>query len=95
MTLQLKALAAAGAVLLGGGLFLIAMGNILFPGYGAPVLEAFASIYPGYHGPDGVGSAFVVGLYASLDGAVAGAVLGLVYNAVVRAGTPRGERFTG
>jgi hypothetical protein len=94
MTLQMRALAAAGAVLFGGGMFLVAVGEMWFPGYGAAMLDALASIYPGYHGPDGAFSTIVVGLYASLDGAVGGAVVAVVYNAVVRLNTPRGERFS-
>lgn len=94
MMLQVKALAAAGAALLGGGMFLVALGHLIFPGYGSAMLEVMASVYPGYGGPDGVVSAVVVGLYAALDGAVGGAVLGLVYNGTVHLMMPRGERFS-
>jgi len=92
--LSVKALAVAGAVLFGGSVFLVALGNLGLAGYGRAVLDLAASIYPGYHGPAGVGSAVVVGLYAALDGAIGGALLALIYNAVVHRGVPRGERFS-
>ena len=94
MRLSVKALAVAGATVLGGSMFLVAIGNIGLSGYGDALLEVAASIYPGYHGPGGVGSAIVVGLYAALDGAVAGALIGLIHNAVVHRGVPKGERFS-
>lgn len=94
MMLQVKALAAAGAALVGGGMFLVALGDLVFPGYGGAMLDMMASVYPGYDGPDGVVSAMVLGLYAALDGAVGGAVVALVYNGVVHLTMPRGERFS-
>jgi hypothetical protein len=94
MRLSVKALAVAGAVVFGGSMFLVALGNLAFAGYGREVLDIAASIYPGYDGPAGAGSAVVVGLYAAVDGAIGGALLALVYNAVVHRGVPRGERFS-
>jgi len=90
----MKALAVAGAVVFGGSMFLVALGNIAVAGYGREALEVAGSIYPGYYGPAGVGSAVIVGLYAAVDGAIGGALLALVYNAVVHRGVPRGERFS-
>ncbi len=86
MKLDLKALAIAGAVLWGGGFLLVALGNLMFTDYGAAALAFGASIYPGYNGPDGIGSVIVVGLYAAVDGAVAAAIFGWLYNAVTGKG---------
>ncbi|KPK07606.1 MAG: hypothetical protein AMS20_02445 [Gemmatimonas sp. SG8_28] len=94
MNLDIKALAATGAVLVGGTLLLVAIGNLVFPGYGDALLELAASLYPGYAGPAGASSVIIVSLYGALDGAVGGALVGLVYNAVVHHGLPRGERFS-
>jgi hypothetical protein len=94
MNLNVKALAATGAVLVGGTLLLVAIGNLVFSGYGEALLELAGSVYPGYAGPGGVGSAIIVSLYGALDGAVGGALVGLVYNAVVHHGVPKGERFS-
>ena len=80
MRLNIKALAIAGAVVWGGGFFLVGLLNLLFGSYGTAYLELGASLYPGYHGPGGFGSVIVVTLYALLDGAVTAAILGWLYN---------------
>ena len=93
MTLSVKALATVGAVLVGGTLFLVAAANLLFPGYGDALLQLAGSLYPGYHGPAGWGSVLVVSLYGVVDGVLGGAVIALIYNAMVRRALPKGERF--
>jgi hypothetical protein len=80
MKLDIKALGAAAAIGWGGCFFLVGLANIVWPGYGDAWLELGRSIYPGYSGPGGFGSVIVVTLYALLDGAVAGVVLGWLYN---------------
>lgn len=82
MNLNIKALAAAAAILWGGCFLLTGILNLVFPSYGVAFLELGASIYPGYAGPVGFGSVIVVTLYALVDGAVAGAVFAWVYNVV-------------
>lgn len=86
MTLNIKALTLTGAVLWGGCFLLVGLANLVWPSYGHAWLELGASIYPGYQGPGGFGSVIVVTLYAVLDGAVCGAILGWVYNAFARGG---------
>ena len=93
MTLSAKALAIVGAVLVGGTLLLVAAANLVVPGYGDALLQLAASLYPGYHGPTGWGSVLVVALYGAVDGVVGGAVIALIYNAMVRRALPKGERF--
>jgi hypothetical protein len=95
MRLSVKALAATMAILAGSALLLIGLGNIGLHGYGAAALEVAASIYPGYHGPGGIGSVVVVTLYATLDGAVAGALIAWLYNAVSRERAEGAQRFSG
>jgi hypothetical protein len=94
MRLNVKALAASGAVLIGGTLLLVAIGNVAFPGYGAVLLDLAASLYPGYGGPAGAASVITVTLYGAIDGAVGGALVALLYNAAVHHGLPKGERFS-
>lgn len=81
MTLNSQALAWAMALLWGGGLLLVGLLNLIFPGYGVAFLEWSASFYPGYHGPDGFGSVLVAALYGFVDGAVFGWLLAWLYNA--------------
>jgi hypothetical protein len=58
---------------------------LAFPSYGGAFLDLGASIYPGYQGPDGIGSVIVVTLYGLVDGAIGGAVLAWLYNWATRA----------
>lgn len=80
MSLDTKALAFTVAVVWGGSYLLIGLLNLVFPTYGVAFLELGASIYPGYAGPSGVLSVIVVTVYALLDGAIAGLILGWIYN---------------
>jgi hypothetical protein len=84
MSLNVKALTIAGAILWGGCMFLVGLANLIWTSYGVGCLELAASIYPGYHGPAGFWSVLVVTLYALVDGAVAGAVLACLYNWAAR-----------
>jgi len=82
MLLNIKALAIVGAVLMGACLLLVGIFNLIFPSYGVAFLDLMASVYPGYHGPDGFGSVIIATLYAIVDGAVCGAILAWLYNLV-------------
>lgn len=84
MKLSVKGLAAAIAFLTGGCFLFVGLLELAFPGYGGAFLDLGASIYPGYHGPDGVGSVIVVALYGLVDGAIGGAVLAWLYNWATR-----------
>ncbi|MCK5438663.1 MAG: hypothetical protein KAI97_01905 [Gemmatimonadetes bacterium] len=85
MKLSAKGLATAIALLTGGCFLLAGLFELAFPGYGGAFLDLGASIYPGYHGPDGIGSVIVVTLYGLVDGAIGGAVLAWLYNWATRA----------
>ena len=84
MSLNVKALAIAGAILWGGCCLLVGLANLIWASYGAVCLEVAASVYPGYAGPDGLWSVIVLMLYALVDGAVAGGVIAWLYNWVAR-----------
>lgn len=86
MKLSVKGLATAIAVLTGGCFLFVGLFELASPGYGGAFLDLGASIYPGYHGPDGIGSVIVVTLYGLVDGAIGGAVLAWVYNWATRVG---------
>ena len=81
MRLQVKSLAIAMGVLWGGCMLMVGVAHQIWPGYGGAMLDLASSIYPGFH-PGGYGEAVVGGLYGLVDGAVAGAVIAWVYNAV-------------
>jgi hypothetical protein len=90
MKLCVKALAIAGGVLGGGSMLLVGLattvnGVALDGGYYAKdFLLAMASIYPGFRGQPGWSDALLGGAYGLLDGAIAGAVLAVVYNLFAR-----------
>jgi hypothetical protein len=83
--LSVKALASAGALLWGGCVLLMGILNLLFPRYGAAMLEMLRSVYPGYAALSGLVGVIVGTLYATLDGAVGGALLAWLYNRFVDA----------
>jgi hypothetical protein len=74
-----RALALTAAILWGASFLLIGLANLVWPAYGVTWLELGASIYPGY-APGGFGSVIVVTAYATLDGAVVGALFAWIYN---------------
>lgn len=80
MRLNVRALASATALLWGGAVLLVGVGNLLVPTYGVAFLEWAASFYPGYDGPAGLGAVVVSTLYAAVDGAVVGLLLAWLYN---------------
>lgn len=86
MALDVKALALTAGLFWAAATFLTALVNLFSPGYGLAFLEAMASLYPGYDGPAGAGSVFVVTLYALVDAAVCGFLFALVYNALAGRG---------
>ena len=76
MRLSIKGLAAASAVIWGGAILLVIIGNIIWPGYGSAFLQMADSIYPGY---DMEGGAMAV-ISGTLYGAICGAIFAWVYN---------------
>ncbi len=79
MKLSVRALAITAGVLWGACIFLVGLGNLIWPGYGQALLELAGSLYPGYT-IGGFGSVIVATLYAVLDGAISGAVFAWLYN---------------
>jgi hypothetical protein len=77
---DVKALAAAAAVLGAGWVLLTGAANIIQPAYAGDFLRLMSSIYPGYHASGTVGDLMVGTLYALADGALCGAVFGWLYN---------------
>lgn len=80
MRLSVKGLALALGILWGGCIFLVGIGNLLWPDYGGALLDLARSIYPGYGSTTGFWSVIVGTIYALLDGAVGGAIIAWLYN---------------
>jgi hypothetical protein len=82
MTLSVKAFALTVALLWGGAVFVVDLGHMIWPGYGAAFLEVVRSLYPGYELTTGVVALLVGTVYAFLDGLVGGAIFAWLYNAM-------------
>lgn len=74
MRLNVMALGLAAGILWGGVIFLVALANLLWPGYGAGFLELVASIYPGYSPASGIGSVVLGTVYGLIDGVLGGMI---------------------
>lgn len=88
MRLNLQALALALGLAWGGGIFVVGLAHLIWPGYGSAFLELIASVYPGYR-VGGFGEVIIGTLYGMLDGALCGVVIGWLYNAAATTATPR------
>jgi len=80
MKLSVKAMAIAGALLWGSAVFMVALANMVWPGYGRAFLDVLASVYPGFPVGGGFPGTLASGVYGLADGAVAGAFLAWFYN---------------
>lgn len=84
MKLNLKALTIAFAILWAGAVFIVGAANLIWPEYGKAFLLLLASIYPGYKASGLFGDMIAGSLYALVDGAIAGLILGWLYNLFAR-----------
>lgn len=83
MKCNVTALALTAGLFSGAAILMVALANLIWPGYGRAFLDVAASIYPGYHPGSGAGSVITGTLYGLVDGAIAGAVFGWLYNLLV------------
>jgi hypothetical protein len=86
MKLSIIALTMTAALLWGGAVLFFGIANAIWPSYAVAFLQVVASIYPGYHASGSLHSLVIGTLYAVLDGAVGGLLLGWLYNSLVGAG---------
>lgn len=84
MRLSVSGLAVTFAVIWGGGVFLVAIANAIWPSYGQAFLDMVASIYPGYKAARNFGDIVTGTIYALFDGGIFGLLLGVIYNALAR-----------
>jgi membrane associated rhomboid family serine protease len=80
MKLNLKALVLAAGLVWAGAVLMVAVTNLIWPGYGTTFLHVVASIYPGYDASGSIGAVIVGTVYALIDGAIFGLVFGWLYN---------------
>ena len=80
MRFNITALSLTVGSFCGAWILVVGSANLIWPSYGRTFLELAASIYPGYHPGPAFGSVITGTLYALVDGAIAGAVFGWLYN---------------
>ncbi len=80
MRLNILAMGISMALFWGAAMFLVALANLIWSGYGQTFLEVIASVYPGYQATASFGQVIVGTLYALLDGAICGLVFAWLYN---------------
>ena len=83
MKLNIKALSLTVAIVWGGSILLVGLGNLMVNTYGVAFLEVAASIYPGYQAASSLGDVIVGTLYGLVDGLLGGLIIGWVYNRLV------------
>lgn len=79
MSLNTKALGIALGLAWGAAILCVGLCHLVWPAYGGAFLDLVSSVYPGYR-VGGFGSVIVGTLYAFVDGAVCGMIIGWVYN---------------
>jgi hypothetical protein len=84
MKINITALALTAGLFWGATIFIVASAGVIWPGYGRAFLELVASLYPGYHPGPAFGSVVTGTLYSLVDGTIAGAVFGWLYNVLSR-----------
>jgi hypothetical protein len=86
MKLDVKAMALTVGLVWGVVImFLVGLGNLIFPGYGQPFLDVMASIYPGYKATASLWQVIVGAVYGFVDAAIGGAVFAWLYNRFAKA----------
>lgn len=86
MTLSVKSLVIAAALLKALCFLFVSLLNLVLPPYGGAFLALLTSVYLGYDPTAGPISVLVGTLYSLIAGAVAGALFGWLYNSLVEKG---------
>ncbi len=89
MRLSLKGLAFACAVLSGGAILFFGLINLASPSYGMEFLKIASSVYPGFHNSRKFVDVLVGTGYGLVDGAIAGLLLGWLYNLFIPSVQPK------
>lgn len=80
MRFNLVAFSLTAGLFWGGAMLIVAVVNLMWPGYGRAFLELAAAIYPGYRPEPAIGQVITGTLYALVDGTISGFVFGWIYN---------------
>lgn len=84
MKLSVMSLTIAAGLVWALAFLWVAVFNSIWPPYGRAFLEMMSSVYPGYKMAATLRDIIVGTLYALVDGAIAGALFGWIYNCFAR-----------
>ena len=84
MRINVIALSVTAGLFWGAAILIVASAHSIWPSYGGAFLEFAASIYSGYDPDPGIRSIVIGTFYGLVDGAIAGAVFGWLYNFLSR-----------
>ncbi len=80
MKLSVKALAISSGLIWLGCMLTCGLINVASPRYGRRFLKLMSSVYPGFHNSRTVPDVIVGAGYGLVDGALAGALMAVLYN---------------
>jgi len=84
MRLSLRAITLSSAILWGFAMLFVGLIHMADPSYGGEFLRMMSSVYPGADTAPTLGRVLLGALYGFIDGAVAGCIFGLLYDAFSR-----------
>jgi len=84
MRFNVTALSVTSGLFWGAAMLIVTSAHAIWPTYGGAFLELASSVYSGYDPAPGIGSIIIGTLYGLVDGAVAGAIFGWLYNLLSR-----------
>ncbi len=90
MRFNVSALSLSIGLFWGVLMLVVGLVNLAWPAYGHDILELVASISPGYRAAASIGQVVMGTLYGLVDGVIAGAVFGGLYNWLSRLLAPPG-----
>jgi hypothetical protein len=77
--LSVRAMTFSAAILWGAAMLLVGLVHLVEPSYGGEFLRMMSSVYPGADTAPTMGRVLLGTVYGLVDGAVAGALFGLLY----------------
>jgi len=84
MRINVIALSVTAGLFWGAAILIVASAHSIWPSYGGAFLDLASSVYSGYDPAPAIGSIIIGTLYGLVDGAIAGAVFGWLYNFLSR-----------
>ena len=82
LQLSLRATAIAAGLVWGGAILIVGLINLADPSFGMSFIQMTSSVYPWFHASRSIGNVIIGTVDRLIDGAIAGLIFALLYNAV-------------